>query len=221
MKQRSFFALIGLVALSQISGTPVPSRSSFSQANVPEESRSTSDSWVRDNYDRALDLVLENRCTASKHARWITCIRIVPGHPTELEYSLSVEKQYDGTVLAHVTRPKAHSVYTQLCERKKEHPRASVGDLTRLIALESQAGDQRRFPSLVHLADEFEKIRFSAILSDEIMMDPTQYRFRVRSFSGDQMELALQGPGSGAPSQPQILIQWAESAREMLASAFN
>ena len=49
----------------------------------------------------------------------------------------------------------------------------------------------------------------------------TQYHFRVRSFSGDQMELALHGPGSAAPRQPPIVSQWAESARKILGSAFH
>jgi hypothetical protein len=98
---------------------------------------------------------------------------------------------------------------------------SSLNALTRLIKLESRAGDERRFPELVGLADEFEKIRFSPVPPAEIMMDATQYRFRVGSFSGDQMEIALHGPGSAAPRQPQILIQWAESVRTMLASAFH
>ena len=179
------------------------------------------DGWTRENYDRALDLVLQGHCAASKGVRWISCIRIVPGYSAELEYSLSVEKRYDGTVVAHIIRPKTQSVYTQLCKRRKDRPRASIGDLTKLIEIESQAGDQRKFPGLLALADNFEKIRFSPVLPDEIMMDATQYRFRARSFSGDQMELTLVGPGAAAPHQPHALIQWAESVREMLASAFN
>jgi len=48
--------------------------------------------------------------------------------------------------------------YTQLCKLKKDPPAASVGDLAKLIEVESQTGDQQKFPALVHLADEFEKL---------------------------------------------------------------
>jgi len=220
MTRRRCVVLIGLLALSRISGMPIVRACSW-RASAPQHVKDSIDSWARENYDRALDLVLQDPCTASKDVRWISCIRMVPGYPAELEYSLSVEKRYDGTISAHITRPKAQSVYTQLRNRRKDRPHASVSALTRLIKLESQAGDQRRFPVLVDLADDFEKIRFSPVLPDEIMMDATQYRFRVRSFSGDQMELTLHGPGSAVPRQSQILIQWAESVRKMLASAFN
>ena len=219
MTRRWVVVLIGLVALSRILGAPVL-RACSSRASAPQAVKDSIDGWTRENYDRALDL-LQGHCATSKGVRWISCIRIVPGYSAELEYSLSVEKRYDGTIFAHITRPKTQSVYTQLLNRKKDRPHASLNALTRLIKLESQAGDERRFPALVDLADDFERIRFSPVLPDEIMMDATQYRFRIRSFSGDQMELLLGGPGSAAPGQPQILIQWAESVRKMLASAFH
>jgi len=198
MTRRCVVVLIGLLALSRISGMPVV-RACSSRASAPQHVKDSIDSWARENYDRALDLVLQGHCAASKGVRWISCIRIVPGYSAELEYSLSVEKRYDGTVVAHIIRPKTQSVCTQLLNRKRDRPHASLNALTRLIKLESQAGDQGRFPELVGLADEFEKIRFSPVPPDEIMMDATQYRFRVRSFSGDQMELALAWPRLSGP----------------------
>jgi hypothetical protein len=220
MKQRCILILIGLLALPHISGTSALGVR-HSQVNTPQKTEDAIDAWVRDNHDLALGMVFQDDCTATKDVRWISCIRVVPGHPDELEYALSVEKRYDGTIRAHISRPKAHSVYTQLRTLRKEHPHASVGDLAKLVLVESQAGDQRRFPGLARLADEFETIRFSPVLSEEIMMDATQYRFRIRSFSGELMEVSLNGPGSGSPHQPQALIQWAESAREMLSSVFH
>ncbi|HKM81567.1 MAG TPA: hypothetical protein VJY15_11470 [Candidatus Acidoferrum sp.] len=221
MKRQRCLVLIWVLAVSCVWGTPVPAASSSPRASAPQETQDTIDGWARDNYDLTLDLVFRDRCAALKDVRWIACVRIVPGYANEIEYTLSVEKSYGGTILAHITRPKGQSVYSQLCRRKKERPHASVGALARLIKLESQAGDQRRFPGLVSLADEFEKIRFSPVPPDELMMDATRYRFCIRSFSGDKMEILLRGPGPTAPGQPLILIQWAESVRELLASAFK
>ena len=178
------------------------------------------DAWARENYSRALDLALPDRCASSTDARWLACIRIVPGYPEEIEYSLSIEKRYDGTIRAEIVRPKGTSIRGQLRELKKANPRASVSELAKLIRVESRAGDQERFPGLLPLAGEFEQIRFPLVPSDEIMMDATQYRFCVRSSSGEHAELMLSGPGSAAPRQPRALIKWAESVRQTLAGAF-
>jgi len=220
MKRRCCLVLIVLLALSYVSSAPVVGACS-SRASGPQETRGKIDGWARENYELALDQVLPDHCEAGKDVRWIVCIRIVPGYPSDLEYSLSVEKRYGGTIFAHITRPKSQSVYMQLCKEKKKHPGASVGDLTKLIELESQTGDQGRFPGLAGLADEFEKVRFSPVLSDEITMDATQYNLCVKSISGEQMRLTLYGPGSTAAHQPETMIQWTESARSMLGSAFK
>jgi hypothetical protein len=220
VKREGYVTLIWLVAITHFWGTPFLGAPS-SRASAPQATRESIDGWVRDNYNLALEIAFQDPCTASKDVRWISCVRIVPGHSTEFEYSLSVERRYGGTILGRVIRPKRKSVYVQLCEWKKGHPQATVRELAKFLARESQAGDQHRFPELVRVADEFEKIRLSPALSDEIMMDATQYRFRIRSFSGESMELTLSGPGPTAPHQSNALIKWAESARQMLLSAFN
>jgi hypothetical protein len=224
MKRPCRLVLIWLLTVSCVSGTRALAAPSSPRGSAREEIQDTTDGWARDNYDLVLDVVFQDSCAASKEpgeVRWIACVRIVPGYPTELEYGLSVEKSYGGTVSAHVTRPRAESIYTQLCRLKKEHPAASASNLARFIELETQAGDQQRFPALLRFADEFEKIRFSPVLPDELLMDATRYVFCSKSSSGNQMELVLRGPGSSAPRQPQPLLQWVESVRQMLASSFK
>jgi hypothetical protein len=185
-----------------------------------QEIQDSLESWTRENYGRALDLVFQGACATSKEARWFSCVRSLPGHKDEIEYSFFLEKRYDGTVFARIARPKAQSIYRQLRQRKEENPRGSVGDLAKLIQIESQVGDQRRFGRLAELATDFEELQVSPIPADEIIMDATEYRFRISSSSGE-MNIVLRGPGSGAPHQSQPLIQWAESLRDTLASAFH
>ena len=221
MKRQYRLVLICLLALAYIPSVPAWTALSSSRATALQETQDTTEGWARDNYDLALDLVFKDGCTASKGVRWIACVRIVPGHPSEIEYTLSVEKTYSGTILARITRPRTQSVYTQLCKQRKEHPAASVGDLAKLIEVESQASDQQKFPALARLANEFEKVRLSPVLPDEVMMDATKYVLRSKSSSGDQMELVLRGPGPSAPHQPQPVIQWAESARQVLSSTLK
>jgi hypothetical protein len=217
MKRLCSVIAIIILAQLQVGSFFAPRRSRADAASVANDAI---EYWVRANYRRTLDLVFQDRCTSPAAARWISCVLIVPGYADDLEYSLSVEKQYNGTILAHIVRPKATSIHMQLSKRKREHPRASVADIGRLIEVESQTGDQHRFPGLVQSAEAFEQIRFSPVLSDELMMDPTEYRFHARSPSGESMELTLIGPGSAAPHQPQPLIQWAESVKELLAHGF-
>jgi hypothetical protein len=221
MKRQYCFGLIWMLALLYVPSASGLAAFSSTRASTRQETQDTPESWARDNYDLILDRVFQDRCTASKDVRWIACVRMIPGHPSEIEYTLSVEKRYSGMILARVTRPKTRSIYTQLCKLRKDHPAASVSDLAKLIEVEAQTGDQQKFPALVRLADEFEKLRLSPVLPDEIMMDATKYVLRSRSFSGDQMELVLRGPGPSAPHQSQPVIQWAESARGVLINAFK
>ena len=150
--------------------------------------------------------MLQDRCASAIDARWLACVRIVPPFRNEIEYLLSVQRQLDGSIFAQITRPKAHSIYVQLRQRRKEHAQAPLAELAKLTEIETQAGDQRRFPQLADLANEFEGLRLSPVLSDEIMMDPTQYRFHVRSFAGEDgayLERSrFRGSGSTSRADP-------------------
>ena len=220
MKRETRLVLAWLVVLFALS-MKFAMHARCAGSSDPQSTNDAVESWVRNNYERVLDVIFQERCRPSKVTRWIVCVRIVPAHPDELEYSMSIEKRYGGAVFARVTRPRAKSVHTQLSVGKKEHPRASVSKLANLILVESQDGDKSRFPGVVGLADEFEKMRFSPALPDEIIMDPTAYRFRVRSSSGEHMEVLLLGPGPAAPGQPETLTGWAESLRSVLTGAFQ
>jgi len=215
---------LAYVWLAMLSGAAV-SGSYLWRSGAPQDTKDSVDGWVRGNYTRVLDLALRNRCSEdpvqarrAMDARWLACVRIVPAFKNENESSASLEKRYDGTLFAQLVRPKGHSVYVQLRERKKQQPSESPAGLAKLIEIESTSGDQRRFPGLSRLADEFEKMQVSPVLSDELMMDATEYRFSIRAPYGESLDLTLLGPGAAAPRQPPGLIQWAESLKETFAT---
>jgi hypothetical protein len=218
--KRRWFVLIGFIVAASVLAAPI-SAVPGALSSGPRRPEGSADAWVRQNYNRALDLALPDRCASSTDARWLVCIRIVPGYADEIEYSLSLEKRYDGTIRARIVKPKGDSIRRQLLKWKKKHPSAAISGIGKLFAVESLVGDQHSFPRLPRLADEFEQIRLSPVPADEIMMDATHYQFRVRSSSGDQLEFELQGPGSAGPRQSQVLIRWAESLRELLATAIK
>jgi hypothetical protein len=192
-----------------------------SQAGRAQE---TVDSWTRDNYLKVLDMVFSDGCSVLKgaeHARWTVCVRIMPSYPTELEYLLYAEQHYDGTILAHAVRPKTASVYMQLLSLKQAHRTASANELARYIVTQTVSGNDQEFPVLRSVGNEFEKARFSPVLPDELMMDTTRYLFIEQSFSGNRMELVLNGPGSSVVRQPHPLLQWAESFRQVFDKSFK
>ena len=219
MKPPSWFAFSCLLGLGTAALAPLL----WPHASQPlrtQAAKGSIDSWTRENYGRALDLVFQGGCAASTGAQWFSCVRSLPGHSDEIEYSMFVERRYDGTVFARIGRPRVQSIYCQLRQLRKRNPHGSVDELAKLIRIESQMGDQQRFRRLVELAADFEHLRISPIPPDEIIMDATQYRFRIGSSSGE-MDITLRGPGSAAPHQSNALIQWAESAEQMLLSGFS
>lgn len=220
MKPRYRFALIWVIAVFATSVDPHALQPS-PRPIVQRVSKDAVDGWTRENYSQALDLLLPDSCASPIDARWLSCIRIVPSDKNESEYALSLRRQLDGKLSAQIFRPKGLSIYAQLRKRKTEHPHASFGDLAKLIVIESRSGDQSQFSGLEQVGEKFEELRISPVLSDEVMMDPTEYRFRFRSFAGETMEVILNGPGSTVAHQSQPLIAWAESVKKSLMQSFN
>src|SRR2546423_13584523 len=145
--KRSSVALLVLLALSRAACAPALGSASPGTHQAQQENKSI-ERWAAENYHRTLDLVLQDRCASATDARWFACIRIVPSFRNEIEYSLSIQRNHDGGIVAQITRPKVHSIYIQLCDLKKKHAHAPLSELVKLIELESQTGDQRRFPRI-------------------------------------------------------------------------
>lgn len=223
MKQLTFFILFWLLTAS--CGTFMhPLAASVPASCEPQDTNNATDTWIEENYNLVVALAFQESCTGrikSSSMRWIVCVRIIPAYPSELESAVSVERSYDGTILARVARPWMQSIRMQLHGLKQDHPTATAGDLAKLIVLETKEGDQQKFPTLRRLVDDFEKIRFSPALSDELMMDATKYIFHSKSFSGEQLDLALQGPGPSAPHQPHPMLEWVEALRRALGGSFK
>jgi len=210
--------LISLLAIVWALGSRAPG-----QVTGTQERQEQAEIWVRENYSAVIDLISQDKTCAEtkdpKSVRWTVCVRVTPGFQGELEYLLSLEKRYDGTAHAQITEPQGRSIYTQLLTLKTDHPNASATELAKLIAVKTRGEDQRTFPALLRLSDEFEKIRFSPILSDVLMMDPTKYMFRVEAYWGERMELVLYGPGRSAPHQPSPMLEWVERLRRLLSGS--
>lgn len=73
----------------------------------------------------------------------------------------------------------------------------------------------------IPLAANFEKIRISPVLSDELMMDATEYHLHIQSSAGVSLELTLYGPGPQEPHQPPGLVQRADLVRASLVESLR
>jgi len=210
--------LISLLAIAWAFG----SRAS-SQVTGPLEKQEQARVWVHENYKAVIDLISRDKtCDAAKDprpVRWSVCVRVRPGHENELECVLWLEKRDDGTAYAQITRPRGKSIYLQLLKLKTDRPNASPTDLAKLVAVKSRGGDQQTFPGLVSLTDEFERIRLSPVLSDELMMDPTTYFIHAEALWGERMELILYGPGPSTPHQSDPMLEWVERLRRLLSES--
>lgn len=105
------------------------------QVTGTQAKREPTEVWVQENYEAIVDLISQDKgCAALKSpklARWRVCVRVIPGHQTELEYLLSLDKRYDGTAHVQITRPQGASIFTQLVKLKKEHGNPLQAELTR------------------------------------------------------------------------------------------
>jgi hypothetical protein len=208
----------------QVVGVPAQGATPSLFANQAQEAQETTYRWVQDNYHTVVDLALKTSCDSamgSRAAHWATCVQIIPGHREELEYVLSLEQHYDGTIVASITRSKGQSVYTQLSELREKHPGASSGELAKSVMLETRTVTEQEFPGLRRLASDFQKIQVSPVADTGLAMDATEYGFHSRTDWGNRMEIVLSGPGSSARRQPLPLLEWVESFRGQMVGFFK
>ena len=181
----------------------------FSQTKAQQ--KTSTDDWVQKNYAGALETVFQNVCAplaSPKGARWTACIHITPAFRHERETIVYLEKSYEGTIEARASRAKDQSIYDQLLSLRQENPNASLPDLCRLVQVSLLRGDQRRFPKLLELSNEFEKLQISLALSDELISDPTKYYLHVRSYTGNELDVTLYGSETNLSQKSDALLRW-------------
>lgn len=178
------------------------------------------DSWVERNYTTVLNNLLPDGVIAPekfpKQVKWMVTARILP--PFERpEYRFSMHKTYDGKVEASITATKGISIASQLRALKNKYPEATLEKISTLVSVEHRTIRQSECPPLSRLADQFEAINMSPVLSDELGVDETGYEFWSQSLWGNRMNISLSGPGPEAKKQTHPLLQWAETVRSRIA----
>lgn len=172
--------------------------------------------WAGDNYGKVLDSVLPNGNIElgryPNDVRWITTVRIVPSSE-DLEFGFSVHRSYDGKVKALISAPKGVRIMAQLRELRRGNPNANLEQIINLVAIKRQTLTQEKCPQLTRLAREFEALKISPVLNDELVLDAVGYVVWSQARWGHRMEVWLGGPGPNARRQRYSLIQWVENFR--------
>ncbi len=177
------------------------------------------DNWLRDKYRSMLDLVLPldktNAQYLPKDVRWMVIIRIV-GPYSESESRLSLQMTYQNDVVSVFSSP-VPSLLSQLRSLKSDKRGAPDEEIARLISVKHRNFTVKNCSEINRLARDFENLRLSPVLPDELIMDGTSYEVWSRSQWGNEWILKYHGPGPQEPVQPFPLFTWVETARELFA----
>lgn len=195
---------------------------------VSARARQDVEVWVEQNYVKVLDAVLPNEDFAvekfPENIRWVASVRIVPSYD-DFEFKFSLQRAYDGRVVAYVSAPQKVPIKAQVRELKRDHPNATLEEIIKLISVQHWTLTQERCPQLSQSAKQFESVKVSPSLNDELMLDAVSYSIWSQAQWGDRMQVRLRGPGPKARKQSYPLLQWAETFRsaskECMAKAQN
>jgi hypothetical protein len=177
------------------------------------------DSWVGRNYKTVLDALLpKGNITPEefpKNVKWMVTCRIAPPYENP-EYRVSMHKTYDGKIEASIVSPKGASVISQLRALRRRHPEAELEKIARMVSVKHTTVTQSDYPQLSELASQIEAMNISPILPDELGTDETGYEFWSQSLWGNRLNLIMGGPGTDVKGQPNPLIQWVETVRNVV-----
>jgi len=206
-----------LVAFAFLRAHAMPQQSTNQDAGA----RSSAQFSEYDDRSAAVAIAVKDRCAPSrdfKGVRWIACVRIVDAFEKDFEYVISIERRYDGTVEIHAARPVGHSVAQQLNTLRSTNSHAALRTLAQAMSVESFSADQRKWPFVGTLAEQFEAIRISPVPMDALYSDSTSYFVRVYApeLLREHHEFEVEGPGPAALHQPDPLLEWVETMRKAL-----
>lgn len=179
------------------------------------ERAEAADAWLSLNYWPVVNKLLPIGPPPGplpEHVQWAVTVRILPPHE-EREHLLSLEKLYGGQVRAKVVAPKGSSIVSQLRALLERHPGETWEQISERVCVEDWTSTHADSHRLQLLAREFEALRISPVLPDELRLHQTGYEIVAQARWGSQVVVRMDGPGGGALKQPHPLLRWAEAFR--------
>lgn len=150
-----------------------------------------------------------------KDVKWVVTVRVMPPFDNAESY-LTVRRSYGGNCQVVVTAPNGASILKQLRGVLKQHPNMKTDEIARQISLSRRTATDSTCPRLKQVVSQFESIRMTPVLPDQLIVDATTYEFWIESLWGNRMHVLLAEPGSTAGRRADPLAAWADSIGSIL-----
>ena len=198
---------------------------SYAQANsLPGPSLQGAESRASHDYPTVLERLLPvdpDPQSRRQKCKWRLVLRIRPDR--DAEEQLVFERHYDGSIHLDVAQPERVSIRRQIEDLYSSHPSLSVDEVVPRVMVSRHNFGADRLPELRGWVEKLERATVPVVVQADLHLHGTTYQAwsfgGVESSSGDMncWSMALVGPGSGAPKQPNSFIGLVEAIRRDIA----
>ncbi len=174
--------------------------------------------WVGEHWWVVRDVVLPAPAEPGalpNAIRWRLTARISPSLNPEAHFTL--ERHYDGNVVASLTALKAEPLVSQLDRLRANHPELGAEALSGHLRVEREVLTGSTCPQLRTLAASLESIEIPSVLPDRLVIHGTYYE--VWSESQHGANWGVRYTTTSGPKKDVALIGWVETVHSVLRSA--
>jgi hypothetical protein len=183
---------------------------------VQSVTRQSLEDWVASNYSTIIDSLFPMRDTGfagmQRDIRWRMTARITNGLSDSVtSWSLSV--RYNEEIEFTLASSDGESLLEELKKIKREHEDYGINQVAAAVRVNRRNIFSKECPELKTVAKNYESIRMSPELPQELIMDASVYDLMYESQYGNTLRVKYYGPGSRVKIQTNPLISWAEDVR--------
>ena len=127
-----------------------------------------------------------------------------------------LRKYYSGDVNVTTIQVLGKPLQDQVSDIMSANPMANITKVANRIKLRHTKIDDKKYPALLKLAEEYESLSIKAILPDVLRMHGTEYNILSESLYGNNIQILYNGPGPDANVQEVPVIDWVERLRRLV-----
>lgn len=140
---------------------------------------------------------------------WVVDASIIPDPNLGPEFHFTMRQDQEGRVSLEVALPERGTVFKQLQELRKAEPAAPILNLVRKVKVSRYNFSSEKCPELRMLANQFLKIRISALPGSGMVPDPTHYQLLI-STPWRNMKVNLIADCSDHSRHGKDLVAWSD-----------
>jgi len=193
--------------------------SAHGEGVIQNVERQSLEDWVASNYSIIIDSLFAMRdkgfAEVPRGIRWRIAARITNGlSGSVIFWSLSV--RYNEEIDFTLTSSDNGSLLEEVKKIKKEHEAYSIKQVAESVPVSRKSISSMECPELKTVAKNYESIRISPALPQELIMDASVYDLMYESQYGNILRVKYYGPGSEVNFQSNALIGWTEDVRRIV-----